>query len=49
LTACTNGADAMAQPIFQPVTLKVLPKLLIVKVRSAMPGSVARRTWLASS
>ena len=29
---------SIAQPIFQPVTLNVLPRLLIVRVRSAMPG-----------
>ena len=38
LTACTNAAGPMAQPIFQPVTLKVLPRLLMVKVRSCHAG-----------
>jgi hypothetical protein len=38
----------MAQPTFQPVTLKV-PMLSIVTVRSRMPGSVAMGTCAALS
>ena len=40
-TADTSGAGPQIQPIFQPVTLKVLPALLTTSVRSRMPGSVA--------
>ena len=40
-TAASSGTGAHAQPIFQPVTLNVLPALLIVTVRPRMPGSVA--------
>ena len=36
--ARVSGAGAMAQPTFQPVTLKVLPMLSIEIVRSRMPG-----------
>ena len=42
--ALAMGAGAMAHPIFQPVTEKVLPALPSVTVRSHMPGSVAMRT-----
>ena len=34
----------MVQPIFQPVRLKVLPRLDITTVRSRIPGSVAIET-----
>ena len=40
-TAATSSGRAHTQPIFQPVTAKVLPPLEMVTVRSAMPGSVA--------
>ena len=42
--AWAMGLGVMAQPIFQPVTEKVLPALPSVTVRSHMPGSVAMRT-----
>ncbi len=35
----------MVQPIFQPVTLKVLPMLSTVTARSRMPGRLAIGTW----
>ena len=35
---------AIAQPTRQPVTLNVFDRLLIVTVRSAMPGSVPSGT-----
>ena len=35
----------IAQPIFQPVSEKVLPSDERVRVRSAMPGMVAMRTY----
>jgi hypothetical protein len=37
----TSGAGPQIQPIFQPVTLNVLPALLTRGSRSRMPGSVA--------
>src|SRR5687767_11368183 len=37
----------MAQPIFQPVQLKVLPALLTVTVRSSSPGTAQTRAWRA--
>ena len=40
-TAAVSSGGAAAQPIFQPVSEKVLPKEEIVIVRSRMPGSVA--------
>ena len=43
-TALMRLAGATHQPIFHPVTLKVLPMLLTVKVRSHMPGRLAR--WM---
>ena len=39
--AASSSGGAHTQPIFQPVTLNVLPALLTVIVRSRMPGSVA--------
>ena len=35
------------QPTCQPVTLKVLPALDTVMVRSHMPGSPAKCTWVS--
>jgi hypothetical protein len=46
--APTRAAGPVAQPTFQPVNEKVLPPLEIVRVRSAMPGSVAIGTCGAS-
>ena len=43
-TAATSGVGPVAQPIFQPVKLKVLPVLERVSVRSNMSGSVAMGT-----
>ena len=40
VTAVTSSADAVTQPIFQPVNENVLPAELIDTVRSAMPGRV---------
>ena len=40
-SAAVSGGGAIAQPTFQPVTLKVLPMLSMVIVRSYIPGSVA--------
>ena len=37
-------AGPVTQPIFQPVTAKVLAALEIVRVRSAAPGRVATGT-----
>ena len=49
LTARIIGAGAHIQPIFQPVTLNVLPALDTLTVRSCMPGNVAIGTWTVSS
>ena len=48
-TAADSAGDAIAQPTFQPVTLKVLPMLPMVMVRSAISGSVAIGTCAAPS
>ena len=40
-TAAMAGAGPLIQPTFQPVVEKVLPPEEIVRVRSAIPGSVA--------
>ena len=45
IMARTSGAGPVAQPIFQPVNEKLLPPELIVRVRSAMPGSVEIGMW----
>ena len=37
-TKAVNGAGAATVPIFQPVTWKVLPKLLTTKARAASSG-----------
>ena len=42
-TPAVSGGGAIAQPIFQPVSEKVLPSDESVTVRSAMPSSVARQ------
>ena len=42
--AALRAAGAMAQPIFQPVTLKVLPMLLRLMVRCHMSGRLAK--WM---
>ena len=44
-----NAGGAIAQPIFQPVTLKLLPALPRVTVRSHIPGSVAMRTCVTGA
>ena len=48
-TALSSCGGAHTQPIFQPVTLNVLPALEMVTVRSRMPGSVAIGTWVRPS
>ena len=47
-TAAESRGGAAAQPIFQPVSENVLPKLEIVIVRSRIPGRVAIGTWRPS-
>ena len=47
-TAADSSRGAAAQPIFQPVSEKVFPKLEIVIVRSRISGSVAIGTWRPS-
>ena len=42
-TAATSSAGPHSQPIFQPVQENVLPAEEMVRVRSAMPGSVGQR------
>jgi hypothetical protein len=41
-TAVTRAGLAVIQPIFQPVSENVLPALLMLTVRSRMPGNDAR-------
>ena len=48
-TAVTSSAGPCSQPTFHPVRLNVLPELDTVRVRAAMPGSVAIGTCSASS
>ena len=49
LTAVTRSAQAVTQPIFQPVNENVLPAELIVTVRSRIPGSDAIGTCSPSN
>jgi hypothetical protein len=44
-TALTSSGVAVIQPTFQPVKENVLPALLMVTVRSRMPGKVASGVW----
>lgn len=44
MIAGRREAGAVIQPIFQPVTLKVLPPLEIETVRSKPPGRLATGT-----
>jgi hypothetical protein len=46
-TADTSGAGPQIQPTFQPVTLNVLPALPTTRMRSRMPGTVAREACRA--
>ena len=48
-TAATRGAGPLTQPTFQPVKEKVLPPEEMERVRSAMPGRVAKGTWAPSN
>ena len=49
ITVETSSSVPVTQPTFQPVKEKVLPALEIDRVRSAMPGSLARGTWRTPS
>lgn len=49
VTASMSSAGPATQPIFQPVSEKVLPAEEMVRVRSAMPGSAAIGVWATPS
>ena len=44
-----SSRGPIAQPVFQPVTLKVFAALDTVTVRSRMPGSDAIGVWVRPS
>ena len=47
-TAATSGAGPPTHPTFHPVKENVFPPEEMVRVRSAIPGSVASGTWAPS-
>lgn len=49
LTAVSRCAGPVTQPIFQPVSEKVLPEDEIVRVRPPIPGSAAIGRCVAPS